>query len=651
MVLVLALGGYSKNPILGGLDFFFYDRFMKSAVANGDSYPMAPITIIDIDETSLSAVGQWPWPRYQLAQLVGAVAQMNPKAIGLDILLPEPDRTSLINIKTQFEKDFSLNLGFTGVPPTLGDNDAYAAQVLKKAGVVGTRYFYFDHFNKQECNLKNPFKIIDTTGLLVLHRATGVLLNVPSIEDSLEFAGFMNNQQDGDGILRQTPLLIEFQGNIFPNLALSTLIKGQKVSQVMILKDFYGLFIKVGEYKIPITQEGYMQLGFAGHFTRYKFVSAMDLLNNMVPPADILGKNIFIGSSAVGLNDVHHTLFDSQFPGVAVQAVILDNILKGKQIIRPLWSEKIIFTLSLLTGMVMLLLFFRLPGTKAFFAGTMAWICLIFLLSFISYLKLSVFVSPGIPLLTGGVMFSFLSYVRFVHARQTAFLWFKQLASSQQLTMEAMVSMVETRDPETGQHIQRTQHYAKSLALHLKKIGKFSEILTEDYIELLFLSAPLHDIGKVGIPDNILLKPGKLTAEEFETMKTHAAQGQETIEKVAKKIKGDNYLEMGAEIAGSHHERWDGKGYPRGLAMENIPLAGRIMAISDVYDALISRRCYKPPFTHERSMAILGEGKGSLFDPVIVDAFFTIEPEIKAIAARFKDPGVEKQDGKATNLI
>ena len=184
------------------------------------------------------------------------------------------------------------------------------------------------------------------------------------------------------------------------------------------------------------------------------------------------------------------------------------------------------------------------------------------------------------------------------------------------------------------------------MARHLKNIGKFSEILTQDYIELLFLSAPLHDIGKVGIPDNILLKPGKLTDEEFEIMKTHAAHGQETIERVAKKIKGNNYLAMGSEIAGSHHERWDGKGYPRKLSMENIPLSGRIMAISDVYDALRSRRCYKPPFPHEQSMVILGEGRGLLFDPVVVDAFFAIEHEIKAIAEEFKDPEEENQELK-----
>jgi adenylate cyclase len=286
----------------------------------------------------------------------------------------------------------------------------------------------------------------------------------------------------------------------------------------------------------------------------------------------------------------------------------------------------------------MSLLFLTLPGPTSFFLATLSWICLIFFSSVAAYLKLSIFVSPGVPALLAIILFGGLAYARFVIARRASFLWFERLAGSQQLTMEAFVNMVETRDPETGQLIQRTQHYAKALALELKKNGLFSKTLTDDYIKVLFLSAPLHDIGKVGIPDNILLKPGKLTDEEFEIMKTHAIYGQNVIQRLSNKIKGDNYLGLGAEIAGTHHERWDGSGYPRGLFQEAIPLSGRIMAISDVYDALISKRCYKPPFPHAKSMSIINAGKGSHFDPVIVDAFFAIEDEIKEIAARFKDP-------------
>lgn len=635
VTLVFVFGVYRKNPFFAGMDFFFYDQFMKSSVSPGGP---CPVTVVDIDDTTLSAMGQWPWPRYRLARMVEVISEMNPRAIGIDILLPEPDRTSLANIQKQFELDFQIDLGFTGVPPSLSDNDGYASHVFKKAQVVGARYFYFHHFNQKEIHPHIPFQITDTTGLLDLHRATGIMCNTPRIEDRLEFTGFVNNQHDGDGLLRQTPLLIEFQGAVFTNLALSVFMKAQGIQAAQVLQNKYGLYLKTGNYKIPITQKGEMHLRFSGPSGKYKFISAVDVLNQRVSPGDFIDRVIFIGSSAVGLNDVHHTLFDSQFPGVEIHSLILDNIHNNDHILEPIWSGKVVFLTTVFTGLTMILLFLCLARPAVFFTATLAWICLVFFASFFSYLKLSIFIPPGVPILLAAVLFSFLSYARSVLARRASFLWFERLANSQQLTMEAMVNIVETRDPETGQHVQRTQHYAKSLALTLKKRGEFSQILTDYYIQNLFLSAPLHDIGKVGVPDKILLKPGELTDEEFKIMKTHSTHGERTIEKVAKKIKGDNYLRMGAEIAGSHHERWDGKGYPRGLSREEIPLSGRIMAISDVYDALISRRCYKPPFSHKRAMDTIVKGRGSQFDPVIVDAFLTIEDEIIKIAARFKDP-------------
>ncbi len=162
--------------------------------------------------------------------------------------------------------------------------------------------------------------------------------------------------------------------------------------------------------------------------------------------------------------------------------------------------------------------------------------------------------------------------------------------------------------------------------------------MTRTNIELIFKSAPLHDIGKVGIPDNILLKPGKLTAEEFEIMKTHAALGKEAIERAEQQIgRSAPFLSFAKEIAGSHQEKWNGSGYPLGLAGEDIAISARLMAVADVYDALISRRVYKPPMSHERAVAIIAEGRGAHFDPDIVDAFLSIQHEFKKIATRFQD--------------
>ena len=208
----------------------------------------------------------------------------------------------------------------------------------------------------------------------------------------------------------------------------------------------------------------------------------------------------------------------------------------------------------------------------------------------------------------------------------------------QDVTVMAMASLAETRDNETGNHIRRTQNYVRTLALKLRDHGKFRTFLEDATIEMLYKSAPLHDIGKVGIPDAILLKPGKLTPEEFEVMKTHTTLGRDAILAAEKLIdEPTSFLTLAREIAYSHQEKWDGSGYPQGLKGESIPLSARLMAIADVYDALISKRVYKPPFTHEKAVQIIREGRDRHFDPIIADAFLEHHEEFHAIAGRFAD--------------
>ena len=213
----------------------------------------------------------------------------------------------------------------------------------------------------------------------------------------------------------------------------------------------------------------------------------------------------------------------------------------------------------------------------------------------------------------------------------------QELAAIQDVTILAMASLAETRDNETGNHIRRTQHYVSVLAEQLREHPRFAAELDEETRHLLFKSAPLHDIGKVGVPDHILLKPGALTAEELVIMRRHAEYGRQIILSTAGRIEGDNFLLIAGDIAATHHEKWDGSGYPAGLKGQDIPLAGRIMAVADIYDALISRRCYKDPFPHARAKAMMLELRGTTFDPVVLDAFFQIEAEVLQIAARYRD--------------
>lgn len=214
----------------------------------------------------------------------------------------------------------------------------------------------------------------------------------------------------------------------------------------------------------------------------------------------------------------------------------------------------------------------------------------------------------------------------------------RQVTAVQDVTVLALSSMAETRDNETGNHILRTQRYVKCLAMALREHPRFASTLSSDYIELLFKSAPLHDIGKVGIHDDILLKPGPLSPAEFEIMKTHTTIGFESIVRAEKTLGvAFDFLLLAKEIALSHQEKWDGSGYPQALAGDAIPLSARLMAVADVYDALISKRVYKAAMTHEQAIAIMARGRGGHFDPDILDAFLHCQEDFRAIAQQYSD--------------
>ena len=216
----------------------------------------------------------------------------------------------------------------------------------------------------------------------------------------------------------------------------------------------------------------------------------------------------------------------------------------------------------------------------------------------------------------------------------------QELEVTQDITIHSLASLAETRDNETGGHILRTQRYVQVLAQRLADHPKHGEALDEKTVDLLFKSAPLHDIGKVGVPDAILHKPGKLTDEEFDTMKSHCELGYQALLKAEELFELDvrpSFLTHAKDIARTHQEKWDGSGYPQGLRGEEIPLSGRIMAVADVYDALVCKRVYKPPFTHEKAVAIISEGRGSHFDPDMVDAFLEIQEMFEKVASELAD--------------
>ena len=218
----------------------------------------------------------------------------------------------------------------------------------------------------------------------------------------------------------------------------------------------------------------------------------------------------------------------------------------------------------------------------------------------------------------------------------------REIARTQEATLETIANLAEYRDPETGGHINRTKGYIRILAEKLREHPKYKDIINDDMIDSFFKASPLHDIGKIGIRDEVLLKPGRLTPSEFEEMKQHSVIGYNTLKMAANQLGNNSFLTYAMEFALHHHEKWDGTGYPDGLKGEEIPISCRLMAIADVYDALVSKRIYKPAFCHNKAVSIICEGSGTHFSPDLIEIFREIHEEFRKIAIQFADSEEER---------
>ena len=214
------------------------------------------------------------------------------------------------------------------------------------------------------------------------------------------------------------------------------------------------------------------------------------------------------------------------------------------------------------------------------------------------------------------------------------------------LLIFVLAKLAESRDNDTGAHLDRVRTFSRVIAEHLSRQPKFRGIVNADFVRLIYLTSPLHDIGKVGVPDTVLLKPGPLTHEEFEMMKAHTTHGAATLDAALREFPAARYLHMARDIAASHHEWYDGTGYPYGLAGDDIPLAGRIVALADVYDALTSKRVYKDVYSHEKAKNIIVQARGTHFDPDVVDAFLANEDKFITIGQNLAEPAASSNSDR-----
>ena len=367
--------------------------------------------------------------------------------------------------------------------------------------------------------------------------------------------------------------------------------------------------------------------------TDVRVFSAADVLSGQAPEAAVRDKIVFVGTSALGTREVVATPLDTLFVGVEVQATIADNLLQQDFLHRPVGGSTFESLSALVAGLIVTVAVTSIGLVSGGSAGALALIVLWAGAAWLLETR-GLFLSPLFPSTSVVLAFATMTIGKFGVERHRAETAIRQVdravqraeeaghqkSNAQRLMIETLLSLTETRDSETGKHSRRTSQYARVLAAELSRHPSFEKYLTSERIDLLASLAPLHDIGKVGVPDAVLNKPGALTPEELAEMRRHPIYGRDVILRAEKEagITDDGILAMAKEIVYTHHEKWDGTGYPNGLRGSDIPVPGRVMALVDVYDACTTRSLYRQPMSHDQVISLISAGRGSHFDPAVV---------------------------------
>jgi hypothetical protein len=440
---------------------------------------------------------------------------------------------------------------------------------------------------------------------------------------------------DPDGILRRVPLLLELDGQVYPGLALAAVAAAKGAGGLALrIANVNTVTLTLGDQIVSLDGKSNVLLRYRGKKKTFPYVSAADVVNGDLPPDTFRNKVAFVGATALGTREVVATPFDTLFTGVEVQATVADNLLRQDSIRRPESAVALEAQAALFVGVA----FALLVGRAGLFWGSLGGVaCLTFVWSAAVWLVSTrgVFLSPLFP--TVGLVCSLgpMTVAKLLTEGRRAEWEGHEKAISQQLMVQTLLSLTEVRDEDTGRHSRRTQRLARLLAEQLAPHPMFRDYLTPQRIDLLARLAPLHDIGKVGVPDRLLHKPGALTGAEREEMKTHPARGYDVIVRAERDVgaRGDTILAMAKEIVYTHHERWDGSGYPQGLHGVQIPIPGRLIALVDVYDALVSKRVYRDALSPDEAVQIIVQGRGTHFDPAVVDAFLKVASSFTDVAS------------------
>ena len=620
-------------------ELYLYDTMLTHRT----SAPKTAVPVmVGIDDESLKAYGQWPWPRYRTASLVQRLRDLGADVIVLDFVMPEPDRTSPGIIMAERERDLGISPARAGAAPRDSNSERLAA-TLTGGNVILGYYFEFYGFHgsgaPESPVLPGGMVVASATGSAAeWPQPTGMLRSIPLLTAAAAAEGFTNARHDIDGVLRRAPLLISYQGEYVPSLGLGAVLLASPDRNLRLMQDGSETLLVWGSRHIPLDSTGNLTIDFRSGKRSFAYFSAKEILSGTQATGSLRGKIVLVGAWARGLGDTHQAPTGHSLNGLEVQATIIDNLLSGSFISRPGWTRGAeLFAVLLLGGLSTLLL-----SRSGFFLSLLtvaAGVGGCYLGGRELLLSAGVVVSPLLPMATPLVIMTVLSLLKYgIEARKVR-QRNSDLVEAQNTIIFSMSVLAEERDAETGEHLLRTQNYVEVLARHLATLPHYAD-LDETSIELLIKSAPLHDIGKIGIPDRILNKPGPLSEEEFAIVQTHTLIGARALSRTIGGIarpENQDFLSYAHQMAESHHEKWDGSGYPHGLSGTAIPLAGRLMALADVYDALVSKRVYKEAFSHTEAQELIIQESGHHFDPEVIAAFMANKEEFIRIARNYSD--------------
>jgi HD-GYP domain-containing protein (c-di-GMP phosphodiesterase class II) len=625
--LVALLIGAAAAPVLREIDLRLYDASLRGSWMKDTA---SGVALVVVDDASIAMKGQWPWPRDELARLVDTLVARGAAVVALDILLSEPDRAGAL--------DPSLE-------EHLAPTDEILERSLSRGRVVLGHAFTFDGASRSEASgcLLHPFSLVqfqrghraDPTASLF--RATGVVCALPGLSRAAGASGFLNASPDRDGVMRRAPLLVAWGDQVLPALSLAAVLQAKAVeSGGLEATPGRDLRLTLGNLKVPLEERGTMLVRYRGGTGTFPQFSAGDVLQGLLPEDGVRDQVVFVGVIALGLRDAVATPFDHRASGLDVHASVAASLLDGRFIQTPAWTHALVFLATILAGPVAAgLVLWRGLALGAAFALTLT--AAVWLAVLGGSVAVGVFASPVLPTMAAGLSLLALATLRVRHERGRAGAERQRREETYRFAVQSLTALTETRDQDTGRHARRTSAYAALLAGRLQSSPRFREYLTSERIAMIAQLAPLHDIGKVGVPDAVLLKPGPLLGEEMAEMRCHPEYGYEAIVRAEREAgltsESDSaLLRVAKELVRTHHERWDGSGYPRGLVGEEIPIPGRIMAVVDVYDAVVQPRVYQAPVTHDEAVALILAGRGTAFDPDVVDAFLGVKEDFRRLA-------------------